>query len=92
MKKLFAPILNLFEKGETRYVYKPLHRSILIVVAMLFLVIASGSLWAAVTFSVAGGFIPFVVFLVGSIICGVVGLLGSDKAVANMWKASGGDH
>lgn len=86
MKKLFSPILNIFEKGEARYAYKPLHRTILIVVAILFLVIASGSLYAAVTFSVMGGLIPTVVFLAGSIVCAVVGLLGSDKAVANMWK------
>ncbi len=86
MKKLFSPILNHFEKGEARYAYKPLHRTILIVVAVLFLVIASGSLFAAVKFSVLGGLIPTVVFLAGSIVCAVVGLLGSDKAVANMWK------
>ncbi len=86
MKKLFSPILNLFEKGEARYAYKPLHRTILIVVAVLFLVIALGSLFVAVKFSVMGGLIPAVVFLAGSIVCAVVGLLGSDKAVANMWK------
>ncbi|UZJ43304.1 hypothetical protein OOT55_11645 [Marinimicrobium sp. C6131] len=86
MKKLFSPILNHFEKGEARYAYKPLHRTILNVVAVLFLVIASGSLFAAIKFSVLGGLIPAVVFLAGSIVCAVVGLLGSDKAVANMWK------
>lgn len=58
MKKLFSPILNHFEKGEARYAYKPLHRTILNVVAVLFLVIASGSLFAAIKFSVLGALSP----------------------------------
>lgn len=86
MKKLFSPLLNHFEKGEARYAYKPLYRTILIVVSVLFLIISLGSLYAAVKFSVTGGLIPTVVFLAGSIVCAVVGLVGSDKAVANMWK------
>lgn len=86
MKKLFSPILNIFEKAEGHYTYKPLYRTILLVLAGLFLVIALSSLYVAVTFSVMGGLIPTVVFLAGSIVCAVVGLLGSDKAVANIWK------
>lgn len=86
MKKLFSPILNIFEKGEGLYAYKPMHRKILLVLAGLFLVIALSSLYVAVAFSVMGGLIPTVVFLAGSIVCAVVGLLGSDKAVANIWK------
>ncbi|WP_417214680.1 hypothetical protein [Alcanivorax sp.] len=37
--------------------------------------------------AVYGGLIPMVVFLAVGLVCEVVGLLGSDKAVARMWKS-----
>lgn len=34
-----------------------------------------------------GGLIPVAVFLAVGLVCEVVGALGSDKAVARMWKS-----
>jgi len=41
LRKLFSPILNLFESGQSEYVYKKSHRVILIVMGLLFNGLAS---------------------------------------------------
>jgi len=87
MQKIFSPVLNLFESGEGEYVYKPSHRTVLIVMGLLFIVLASGSLYASVTASAWGGIVPIVVFLLIGIVCEIVGWLGSDRAVATIWKS-----
>ncbi len=85
LRKIFAPILNLFEKGESEYIYKPSHRIILMVVGALML-LASGSL-ALVAGGLTGGLLPGVVFLAVALVCLVVGALGTDEAVATIWKS-----
>lgn len=40
-----------------------------------------------INFSEGGGIIPTVVFLGVGLVCEIVGLLGSDRAVAKIWKA-----
>lgn len=87
LRKTFSPILNPFESGDDDYVYRPSHRKILIVVGALFLLLSVGGLAATVVTSLYGGLIPMVFFLVAGLVCEVVGLLGSDKAVARMWKS-----
>jgi hypothetical protein len=34
------------------------------------------------------GIIPIMLFLLTGLVCGVVGLLGNDRAVARIWKRS----
>ena len=41
LRSLFAPVLNVFEKGTDEYVYKPSHRTILLVVGTLFAALAA---------------------------------------------------
>ena len=86
LRKIFAPILNLFEKGESEYIYKPSDRIILMVVGALMLLLASGSL-ALVAGGLTGGLLPGVVFLVVALVCLVVSALGTDEAVATIWKS-----
>lgn len=40
-RKLFSPILNLFESGQEEYLYKKSHRVILIIMGLLFSGLAS---------------------------------------------------
>jgi len=87
LRKVFSPILNPFEAGDDNYVYRPSHRKILIVVGTLFLVLATGAMAATLVAEMYGGLIPAAVFLAVGLVCEVVGLLGSDKAVARMWKS-----
>lgn len=86
LQKLFAPLLRQFENQQEHYVYQRSYRVILIFVGLLFWVLAMGALTASVITGQLGGLIPFVVFFVVGLVCEVVGALGSDRAVANIWK------
>lgn len=37
LKKICSPILGMFEQGEGEYAYKASHRTILIIIGLLFL-------------------------------------------------------
>ncbi|MCG8394094.1 MAG: hypothetical protein MI745_13535 [Pseudomonadales bacterium] len=87
LRKLFSPILNPFESGEDNYAYRPSHRKILVAVGLLFLILSLGSLAMVIRASLYGGLIPVVFFLLVAVVCLVVALLGSDKAVARIWKS-----
>ena len=87
LRKLFAPVLDYFETDESDYAYKASHRLILIVVGSLFLVLAAFGAFIALVAGQIGGFIPTLVFFLVGSVCEIVGLLGSDRAVANIWKS-----
>ncbi len=89
LTKLFSPILNIFEKAEGDYQYRPSHRTFLAIMGALF----SGLSGVAVYFSMAinqlAGIIPSVLFLTIGLLCIIVAGLGSDKAVAKIWRNRG---
>lgn len=86
LRRLFSPILNVFEKEEDVVNYKPSHRVILIVIGILFGSLSAGVLWLAQGADV-GYLLPVVVFACISFVCLVVGLLGKDSAVSRIWSA-----
>lgn len=85
LRKLFSPILNIFEAGNEPYAYKPLNRKILIVIGVLFLCLVSVVVYLSFDKNELGYLIPVVVFSGISLVALVVGLLGSDRAVAKIW-------
>ena len=85
LAKLFWPILKFFETDEVPTNYKPSHRVILIVVGALFMVLTAGSVAAAYFSGQVGALIPVLVFFSVGTVTLVVGLLGSDSAVAKIW-------
>lgn len=85
LRILFLPILSIFESGEGEYSYKKSHRKILLAVGALFLILSAVSATSAIISSQMGGLIPFLVFFLVGFICEVVGLLGSNRAVAKIW-------
>tara|TARA_R110002049_G_scaffold30385_2_gene104207 strand:- start:5483 stop:5761 length:279 start_codon:yes stop_codon:yes gene_type:complete len=85
LRKLFSPILNSFESGEDVYVYKQSHRKILLFMGGLSFVLSIISLIAAIAASQLAGFLPILIFFIGGLVCLIVGLLGSDHAVARIW-------
>jgi hypothetical protein len=86
MKNILSPILSKFESGEEEYAYRKSHRTILIVAGFLFLFLSFGSLYATIAAQAWGGLLPFIVFFVIGVVCESVGFLGSDRAVAKIWK------
>lgn len=84
LRALFAPILNIFETGTEEYIYKPSHRKILIFFGCLFTGLA------ALVFYVGRGesmgyLFPVLIFGCAGLLSLLVGLLGTDRAVAKIW-------
>ncbi len=85
LRTLFSPILNLFESGtEEPFTYKPSHRVILIAMGAIF----SGL--ATLVFFVAQGeelgyLLPVLIFGGIGLVSLLVGLIGTDRAVAKIW-------
>lgn len=86
MRKIVSPILDHFESGDNEYTYQRSHRKILIALGALFLLLSFGSLYASIISTKMAGLLPAVVFLLIGGVCEIVGFLGSDRAVANIWK------
>lgn len=85
LRSLFSPILRPFESGQEAFSYKASHRMILKTVGILFMAIISFILYLSVNGESLGYLIPVSVFGVVSLVCLVVGFLGTDKAVAKIW-------
>lgn len=85
LQKIF-PILNIFENDEEPYNYKSIHRKILIVIGILFSCLAIGVFFIAPAEAGLGILFPVIVFLAAGIVSLVVGFLGSDRAVAKIWR------
>jgi len=88
--RLCWPVLQIFEKGQEAYVYKPSHRKALVGVGMLFLFLAVVSLYFSFQLGGGGGIVPAIVFLAASITSLIVGALGSERAVAKIWGSKPG--
>lgn len=86
--KVFWFILGRFEKGEGPYSYKASSRKILLIVGMLFSSLSLGTLYFSLQKGDFAGFLPVIVFLCVGCVCLVVGLLGTDRAVATLWGSA----
>lgn len=84
-RQLFWPILHLFEAGEAgNYNYRPMHRKVLLIMGFLFLLLATVSLYFGLLAGQIAALIPVVMFFGAGLVCALVGLLGSEKAVARI--------
>ncbi|MDX2504601.1 MAG: hypothetical protein QNL62_09015 [Gammaproteobacteria bacterium] len=84
LRAIFSPILKIFESGTEEFVYKSSHRVILVFIGCLF----SGL--ATAVFIVAQGkdpgyFLPVLIFGAVGLVSLIVGLIGTDRAVAKIW-------
>jgi len=83
-RKIFSPILNIFESDSAEYLYKKSHRIILIIMGLLFSGLAS------LVFILAEGqdigyLIPVLVFGGAGLLSLLIGLIGNDQAVSKIW-------
>lgn len=85
LRKLFWFILQPFERGEEDYAYKPLNRTILNVVGVMFIGLSTATAYTSYDSEGYGYLIPVLVFFVVGFVSLTVGLLGSDRAVAKIW-------
>jgi hypothetical protein len=85
LRNTFWFVLRFFEQGEGNYRYKPMYRWVLIVVGLLFGVLCGVSLFLSAGTEGLGFLIPVVIFSTVTAVCLIVGLLGTDRAVARIW-------
>lgn len=88
LQELFSPVLDYFESGEGDYSYKESHRTILVVIGILFLLLSLVSLAAAIVTEQIAAVFPFLIFFSAGTVCVIVGGLGSNRAVAKLWGNS----
>jgi hypothetical protein len=87
-RKFFWFILRFFEKGDEDYPYKPSYRTALNAVGVLFLVLVGVSLYFGTLLSGYGFLVPTIVFFAAGVTCIVVGVFGTDRAIARIWFAN----
>jgi hypothetical protein len=87
LRKICSPVLNIFESGNEEFIYRPSHRKILIAVGVLFFILAGAAISISISVEQYAGLMPGSVFLIAGLVCEIVAFLGTDKAVAKMWKS-----
>lgn len=85
LRKICAPILNIFESGTEEFEIKPLSRKILIVLSILFGSLASAVFYFLPANADVGYYLPIVIFSLIALLGLIVGSLGTDRAVAKIW-------
>lgn len=84
LKKIFSPILNIFENNSDEFIYRPLNRKIVIFIAIVFALLAFGLPIYMPKLIEMGYWFVMLVFGALSFVGLTVGVLGSDKAVAKL--------
>lgn len=85
LRKLFSPILSIFESGDEEYTAKPLNRKILIIIGVLFSFLATVVIYLSHDKGEIGYLVPVIVFSGVAFVALIVGFLGNDRAVAKIW-------
>ena len=83
-KTLFSPILNIFENNNDEFIYRSLNRKIVLFISSVFFLLAFGLPLYMPQLIEMGFWFVMLVFGGLSFVGLVVGLLGSDKAVAKL--------
>ena len=83
-KNIFSPILNIFEQNNDEFVYRSLNRKIVLFISVVFSLLAFGLPAFMPKLIEMGYWFVMIVFGALSFVGLIVGLLGSDKAVAKL--------
>ena len=86
VRKLASPILNPLENASGEYGYSPSHRTILWIMGVLFLGIAAVTAYFGLQIQQWAALLPVLLFAGIGKLCMVVAWVGSDKAVAKIWR------
>lgn len=84
LQKLFAPVLAIFENNNDEFVNRPLNRKIVLFISTVFFLLAFALPMFMPKLIEMGYWFVMIVFGVLSFTGLIIGLLGSDKAVAKL--------
>jgi hypothetical protein len=85
-RKLFSPLLDRLENSDATCVYTPKSRLILWVMSLLFFCLGAGLALFLPAGTDRAFLIPVTVFCLLGLFGMVVAWLGSDQAVARLWR------
>ncbi len=86
LRRLFSPILNIFESGAEPFNYTSSSRAILIILGSLFV----GLAMLVTIFAPKSDFsflLPVIIFGGMGALSLLIGFLGNDRAVSKIWSA-----
>ena len=86
LRTIFSPLLNVFESDDAPFNYQASHRTILLVIGILFSGLAGVVFWLVWGMELTY-LLPVVVFGGAGLLSLVVALLGGDRAVAKVWNS-----
>ena len=84
LQMIFSPILNIFEKNNDEFIYRTLNRKIVLFISSVFSLLAFGLPAYMPQLIEMGYWFVMIVFGGLSFVGLIVGILGSDKAVAKL--------
>ena len=84
LKTIFSPILNIFENNNDEFIYRSLNRKIVLFISSVFCLIAFALPAYMPQLVEMGYWFVMIVFGGLSFVGLIVGILGSDKAVAKL--------
>ncbi len=84
LKTLFSPILNIFENNNDEFIYRRLNRKIILFISSVFSLLAFALPYFMPQLIKMGYWFVMLVFGGLSLTGLIVGILGSDKAVAKL--------
>lgn len=83
-KTIFSPILNIFEKNNDEFIYRSLNRKIVLFISSVFFLLAFALPAYMPQLIEMGYWFVMLVFGALSTVGLIVGILGTDKAVAKL--------
>ena len=84
LQMIFSPILNIFEKNNDEFIYRTLNRKIVLFISSVFFLLAFGLPIYMPQLIEMGFWFVMIVFGGLSSVGLIVGIFGSDKAVAKL--------
>ena len=84
LKNIFSPVLNIFENNNDEFIYRSLNRKIVLFISSVFFLLAFALPIYMPHLIEMGFWFVMIVFGGLSSVGLIVGLLGSDKAVAKL--------
>ena len=84
LQMIFSPVLNIFEKNNDEFIYRTLNRKIVLFISSVFFMLAFGLPIYMPELIEMGFWFVMIVFGSLSSVGLIIGILGSDKAVAKL--------
>lgn len=91
-RQLAQPILKPLENAQGVFTYRSSHRTMLWIMGVLFLFLAAVTAYFSLQIEQWAGLLPVILFAGIGKVCLIVAWVGSNKAVANLWKNRGSDR